>query len=111
MKLKLNLGAVFAFAPLALSFALYILSFGLDAREQQRALGSKTYVAIHDGRLSFFSDGQYGPYRGSIISLSDGVHPPDYAQSGFDLPGVYYRWFGFKMGPFWTLTVSLFFPI
>lgn len=111
MKLKLNFGVVTAFTPLAFTIVLYMISFQLDAREQQLALGSNAFVAIQDGRLSFFSDAQYGPYRGSIISLSDGVHPPDYEQSGFDLPGLYYRWFCFKTGPFWTLTISLVFPI
>lgn len=90
------------------------------------------------GRLVFFNDAQYGPYRGSIIALSDDKHPPkavwtwrvsenygagkeyifdgegaiQVTATGADFPGVYYRHFQWPNSPqpLWTLMVSLWYP-
>ncbi|MEX0776470.1 MAG: hypothetical protein WD042_12270 [Phycisphaeraceae bacterium] len=61
-----------------------------------------------DFRLAFFSDAQYGPYRGSIIDLTGTV-----AMHGFgDRYGVYYRHVQWPAGAtFWTLLVSIWYPI
>jgi hypothetical protein len=91
------------------------------------------------GMLEVYNDSQYGPYRGSIIALSDDKHPPkavwawsvseDYGvgreyifdrkgaiqviATGADFPGIYYRYFQWPNTPqpLWTLMVSLWFPL
>lgn len=91
------------------------------------------------GMLEIFSDSQYGPYRGSIISLGDDSHPPkvvwawrvsenygagkEYIFDGrraiqvtateADFPGIYYRHFQWPNAPapLWTLMVSLWYPL
>lgn len=99
-----------AFTPLVLAVLLFMISAAMTPYEQKVDLPSGGYVGIGRGYISFFSDAQ-GPYHGSIIALTDGNSPPKYDRSGFDFPGIYYRWFDFRLGTLWTLTFSLLFPI
>jgi hypothetical protein len=91
------------------------------------------------GMLVVFNDSQYGPYRGSIVALSDDKHPPKFVwlwrigenyevgkqiifdgkgaiqvtAIGADFPGIYYRHFQWPNTPqpLWTLMVSLLYPL
>ena len=68
------------------------------------------------GRLVFFNNKEYGPYRGSIISLSDSQGnsvPPITKRAWGDLFGVYYRYFHWSDTgeTLWTLMVSLGYPL
>jgi hypothetical protein len=109
------IGAAFCFTPLVAFGALWLASFSVDALAHHLTLRKSLYVGIEHGCISFFNDEQYGPYHGSVIALTDGIHTiPDLDKSGFDFPGIYYRWFHFKTSPpalLWTLTFSLLFPI
>jgi hypothetical protein len=91
------------------------------------------------GRLEVFNDAGYGPYRGSIIALSNDEHPPksvwfwkvgenygieknntfnakgavQVTTTDADFPGIYYRHFQWpdQPEPLWTLMVSLWYPL
>jgi hypothetical protein len=107
-----RVAAVIWAVPLFVFLAVWLASFWLTAREHHIALGS-AFVGIEDGRMSFFNDDAYGPYRGSVVFLTgaDDKLPPGCEFSGFDFPGVYYRYIRLPDGALWTLTTSLFFPI
>lgn len=67
------------------------------------------------GRVVFFNDREYGPYRGSIIAVcdEDGNTYPNYRLSAWgDCFGVYYRhiYFPESNGTLWTLMISLVYP-
>jgi hypothetical protein len=58
--------------------------------------------------LEVFNDASYGPYCGSIISLSGPGQPSEVKSGGFAFPGVYYRHFRWPNGTtLWTLSLSL----
>lgn len=88
------------------------------------------------GRLVIFNDAEYGPYRGSIMRLSEentqetqsGWHAGDYdfgqiiytnrddtidKLKACDLPGIYFRHWKIhdQVRPLWTLMVSLWYPL
>jgi hypothetical protein len=68
-----------------------------------------------DARIAFFSDAEYGPYRGSLIGLQDSdgmLEPPLESQIVFgDSWGIYYRYFQWSDSRLWTLTLSLWYPV
>lgn len=94
--------AVSAFMPAAL------LLFSVLSRDVMHGftggfpLARHLYVGVFDGGLWFHSHEL--PYTGSIL----GSDPP--TKRGLDLPGVYYRFFGFPE-PLWTLRLSLVYPL
>ena len=58
--------------------------------------------------LEVFNDANYGPYRGSIISVSAPGLPSEVKSTGLDFVGVYYRDFRWPNGmTLWTLSLSL----
>ena len=58
--------------------------------------------------LEVFNDSSYGPYRGSIISVSSPGRPSEVKSRGFDFVGVYCRHFRWPNGTkLWTLSLSL----
>jgi hypothetical protein len=68
------------------------------------------------GRLAVFNDADYGPYSGSIISLSNSereVDPNDPQMIAFgDCLGIYYRHFLWPGGKtLWTLMLSPLYPL
>jgi hypothetical protein len=65
--------------------------------------GINTYFVV-------FSDAEYGPYRGSIISLN-GDPPFDRVVKIGPSWGIYFRYFQDADGALWTLMVSLWYPI
>jgi hypothetical protein len=61
-----------------------------------------------------FNDQEYGPYGGSIITFADGEGRSALeVNTGFDCPGIYYRYFRFRQIQYelWTLMVSLWYPL
>jgi hypothetical protein len=68
------------------------------------------------GRLAVFNDADYGPYSGSIISLSNGdrgadAHDPQMIGFG-DCLGIYYRYFRWPdRKALWTLMLSPLYPL
>jgi hypothetical protein len=69
----------------------------------------------HATRIFYFNDPMYGPYTGSIISISPpgGPPPTDLKATYFgDIAGLYYRDFRWADGRrLWTLAVSVFCPM
>jgi hypothetical protein len=73
------------------------------SRRNSISLGKAFHVSLGGGGLNFYSDAQYGPYRGSIIGLVGSPHNPQ--QYGFNMP-AYYRHFRWPDGHvMWTLTI------
>ncbi len=100
---------------LVLTLCLLAASLKLDPRLHYVSLGTDVHLSVVDGRLAFFNNADYGPYNGSIISVSskDYHEPSEFIEKvGFgDAWGIYYRYFRTAKGTLWTLTVSLVYPI
>ena len=61
------------------SVVLVALSLSLNPWDHRVSLTDEFHIGLWRGRVVFFNDAEYGPYRGSIISLvpADGnLHPP-----------------------------------
>jgi len=106
-------------ALLSISVLLLLIAPFLDPINNHLSLGRAFHVSAEcrkfDSRIVFFNDSEYGPYRGSVIGLSDdngNVYPPLERQLAFgNAWGVYYRYFKWSDATLWTLTVSLWYPI
>lgn len=115
----LNNIAVLCSVPLAISLLLLVVAPFLDPVNNYLSFGRAFHVSAEcrkfDSRIVFFNDPEYGPYRGSVIGLSDddgNVYPPLERQLAFgNAWGVYYRYFKWSDATLWTLTVSLWYPI
>lgn len=94
--------AVSALIPAALLLFSVLSRDVVDGFMGGFPLAQHFHVGVFDGGLWFHS--QELPYRGSIL----GSVPPK--TRGLDLPGVYYRFFGFPE-PLWTLRLSLVYPL
>jgi hypothetical protein len=87
-------------------------AFYIDPRAHHLSITDGFHVAVWRGSIAFFNDGENGPYGGSIIALSSGVHPARMDKAGYDFPGIYYRYFRFwdSGEVIWTVMVSLVYP-
>jgi len=135
-----------------LSFVLLLATLGLSLAtrwlnpwDHRVSLSEHFHISVWEGfsgdklgMLVFYNNAQYGPYRGSIISLSDDKAPPsirrgwsaldyDFGQitsfkrngsvelieKACDLPGVYFRhiWWPDQPMPLWTLMISPAYPL
>ncbi|MCA9290615.1 MAG: hypothetical protein KDA25_05775 [Phycisphaerales bacterium] len=107
-------------AMLVVAIAMGVAGFALDPAAHHVSIGDDFHVGLRgqglDSRLVFFNDAAYGPYRGSIVSVSGsvggGLDPEPARVSSFgDAWGVSYRSFQWPGATLWTLTVSLWIPI
>jgi hypothetical protein len=116
-----------------LLLVVLVVSYRLDMETQGIEITSRFHVGFFDGYVWFYSE--KWPYHGSSIWFPEGRvlndicwHVGDYGirretfadeqgnavetNTGCDLPGIYYRRFGWVLGdPLWTLAASLWFPI
>ncbi len=105
---------------------LFVAEKSINPWDHYLSFGDKFHVSIwdlggRDSRIAFFSNGEYGPYRGSMIGFvgADGkLDPPLKRKEGFgDSWGIYYRlfeWHDASLWPdtkLWTLMVSLWYPM
>ena len=84
----------------------------IDPVKQFVGLGRDVQISVdrrpYGPALEIFNDSAYGPYTGSIISVSSPGKPSGIQSSYFDFPGVYYRHFLWPDGTtLWTLSLSL----
>jgi hypothetical protein len=99
------------------TFFLWIWSFWTDPRKDCLSFGRDFHVAVEYGRASFFNNKEYGPYHGSVITLSSSTWPAErtFSEQGWfgDAYGVYYRYFRWagSGAVLWTLGVSLLYPM
>jgi hypothetical protein len=84
-----------------------VVSYRMDMRRDGITFTEHFHSGIFDGGLWFYSDQL--PYHGSIIQLGD--QPPILQKSGFDCPGVYYRYFRFPTNTIWSVMISLWYPV
>ncbi|MEX2092516.1 MAG: hypothetical protein WD971_07550 [Pirellulales bacterium] len=99
---------------------LWLATLWIDPWSHHISLGDDFHIGVWgrgwDARLVIFSDAEYGPYRGSIIGLSDEqrnrLTKLDREICFGDSWGTYYRYFRLPDGyVLWTLMVSLWYPI
>lgn len=106
---------------LAVTLILAVSSFWINAYDHHLSLTNEFHVGVvnasrwFDPRFVLFNNTDYGPYRGSLIGLSDGqggiVGGPLKMRHFGDTAGIYYRWFLWPEGVnWWTLMVSLWYP-
>lgn len=99
----------------AIVVAWIVVSCGLvDPQRHRIRLGPSCHVSLQhfDGAsIVIFNDGDYGPYRGSIVGLAGDPNGP--IAHGFgSTAGIYYRHFRWPDGStLWTLSVSLIYPL
>jgi hypothetical protein len=116
-----NAAALVSTLMLVGTVGLWVCSFALDPHEHHLTVNPSFHIGLSawragslPGRLVFFSDPEYGPYRGSIIWISgDGSPEPIIERHWWsDAPGVYYRHFRWpdSSDTLWTLAVSLAYP-
>lgn len=112
-----NILSLISGSLLACTIVLWAWSFWADARKHCISFSTDFHFAVQDGRVSFFNDKEYGPYRGSIIALTSPEWPIERIFSerrGFgDTAGIYYRYFRWadSGAVLWTLSVSLVYPL
>ena len=98
----------------ALLLGLSIASVWINPWDQYFSISRQFHIGIWgqglDVRLVFFNDADYGPYRGSMISL-DGDPPLDRAVYFGDTAGIYYRYFRVAGSSLWTLMLLIWYPI
>ena len=101
-------------AFVALLLGLATASVWINPWDHYLSISQQFHIGIWgrgvDIRLVFFNDADYGPYRGSMISL-DGNPPVDRAVYFGDTAGIYYRYFGVTDSSLWTLMLSIWYPI
>jgi hypothetical protein len=98
---------------LSLFLLLFALGFITDPWRHHLSLSRDFHIGVWnnglDSRLVFFSDSEYGPYRGSIVGLAGSKYP--HTNAFGDFFGVYYRHFTWPDSILWTLMVSMWYPI
>jgi hypothetical protein len=140
---KFNVASLVSTTLAVCTFALWLATFAVTPWDHKISLTKNFHVSVWKGfsgdtfgRLVIFNDAQYGPYRGSIMSLGGedthetrrGWHAGDYdvGQITFtnldstsdklkacDLPGIYFRYWQMhdQERPLWTLMISLWYPL
>jgi hypothetical protein len=118
----LDAAALVSAALLLSTIALWLATFAVNPWEHHLSLTDSFHVGLWGGvdgptfgRLVFFNDGEYGPYRGSIVWLTDAQgnsHSEDRLTGWGDSFGVYYRHFCLADTgrTLWTLMISLLYP-
>jgi hypothetical protein len=102
---------------LTCTIILWAWSFWTDPRKECLSFSENFHVAVENGRVSFFNVKDYGPYHGSVISLSSGeetAYSSFAERRGFgDTLGIYYRYFRWADSGIilWTLSVTLLYPM
>ena len=99
---------------------LSIGTFVLDPWRHYVSFSDTFHVAVwrfHGntlGRVVFFNDATYGPYRGSLLKITDGNSNdfPVFEKEVYlgDSYGIYYRYFRLEGQELWTLMLSLWYP-
>ncbi len=140
---KFNSAALVSTILAVCTFVLWLATFAVTPWDHKISLTKHFHVSVWKGfsgdtfgRLVIFNDVQYGPYRGSIMSLGGedthetrrGWHAGDYDVSQItltnldstsdklkacDLPGIYFRYWQMhdQERPLWTLMISLWYPL
>jgi len=113
-----GIATVFSGALLGITVLLWFAGVWLNPWDHHLSVSSDLHIGIWgrglDSQLVIFNDDEYGPYRGSIISVSGG-EPDDkprleHEVSFGDTWGIYYRFFRWPDATLWTLMVSLWYP-
>jgi hypothetical protein len=98
---------------LCINLLLAMVGAFTDPRDLFVSISDSFHVSIMnmgtDSRIVFFNDSDYGPYRGSIISVTDGSQPRTVAIG--DTWGLYYRHFEWPTQRLWTIMISVWYPI
>ena len=117
-----NIASLIFAAMLACTMLLWLSAFVVNPWDHSLSVTSDFHVGIWGGfdglpvgNVVFFNNKEYGPYRGSIITLSgdDGGLPPSLQATAWGPAyGVYYRHFHWLDSGtnLWTLMVSLAYP-
>lgn len=140
---KFNVASLVSLVLAIFILVLWLLTFAVTPWDHRISFTRNFHVSVWSGfsgdtlgRLVVFNNAQYGPYRGSIMSIGGknthetrwGWHMRDYdfgqitftTQKGevdkvrvCDLPGIYFRDFQIhsENRPLWTLMVSLWYPL
>lgn len=102
-------------AAILLSILVFSMRMRGDWEYRLVSVGSTFHLALTTfgqdwlPRFAFYSDLDYGPYRGSIISLAPLTSTPQFHFG--DTLGIYVRYWRFPTGAFWTVAVSAWYPI
>ncbi len=78
---------------------------------QALSLGKHFHISLEDGSIVFYNSDNYGPYRGSMLSM--GFDPDAPTVNGFGMwAGIYLRDIRWPNGDrLWTLFVTLWYPV
>jgi hypothetical protein len=139
-----NLASLVSAALVGCTVVLWLATFVISPWKRRVSLTHHFHVGVWSGFsgdtlgcVVFFNNIEYGPYRGSIIALTDDAHPSSKQGWSFgeydwgqiidfdgkgeievkekvcDLPGVYFRHIRWSKEtlPLWTLMVSLWYPL
>ena len=114
-----KIATVVSAVMLAVSILLFLVGYVFNPWDYHVSFSDDSYVGVWsrglDSRLVIFNDAEYGPYLGSIIGLvgADGnIYPPIEREEAYgDSLGVYYRAFQWADSTFWTLMVTLWYPV
>jgi hypothetical protein len=118
-----NVATLISSILLACTTILWASAFAINPWHYRLSVTSTFHVGVWGGfdgpflgRLVFFNDKEYGPYRGSIIFLVDSQGNsarPMITREWGDAFGVYYRHFHWldTDQTLWTLMVSLAYPL
>jgi hypothetical protein len=118
-----NVGSAVSAAFAACTLLLWLATVAVTPWDHRLSFGHGFHVAVWSGvsgdklgRLVFFNDADYGPYRGSVIQIVDEkgeLHPKlDRSIEWGDSFGIYYRYFRWPDGhTLWTLMMSLWYPL
>jgi hypothetical protein len=115
----LNFVSVVSTVMLAFAVLLFLAGYFFHPSDYSLTVSDDCHVGVwgrgFDSRIVFFNDREYGPYRGSIIGLTDAdgnLYPPLEEKAAFgDSWGIYYRYFRWSDSTLWTLMVSLWYAI
>jgi hypothetical protein len=116
-----NLTAAFSTVVSILIIIASLFAHTIDPRRHHVSITSACHLSIDahgcDARIELFNDAIYGPYSGSIISMTSInnaiTNPNSPTKRGFgDFAGIYYRHFRWRDGTLlWTLSLSLLYPL
>jgi hypothetical protein len=87
--------------------AAFLVSYHLDVRRHCIAITPNLHVGLFDGGTWLYSD--EWPYRGGILEIAG--YPSVVSKTGFDFPGIYYRYFRSASHRSWSLMLSFWYPI